>query len=79
MRELGLGGWTESEVVGHGRAASGHAVPHARFEVIVAAENVFACTDAIAAAAHTGEDGDGVLAVLPVQHFERIRTRVAML
>ena len=36
LRQVGLAGWTESEVMGRGSAVGGHGVPHAKFEVIVA-------------------------------------------
>lgn len=72
LRDLGLVGWTESEAIGHGKAAGGHGVPHARFEVLTTAEQASACASAIAGAARTGQDGDGLVASLPVLSLERI-------
>lgn len=44
-----------------------------KFEIIVPAELVDRVVAAIAAAAHTGHPGDGVICVLPVEQFVRIR------
>lgn len=46
---------------------------HARIEVFAKAENVERLVEAIHAAAHTGQKGDGVVAVLPVEAFYHIR------
>lgn len=61
LRALEVGGWTEADVVGHGHAASGHGVENTRFEIVVTAERANDCVAAIAAAAHTGEMGDGMI------------------
>lgn len=75
LRALGFTGWTESEVVGHGRAANGHAVPHTRFEVLVGKERATECANTVIDAAYTGEDGDGFVSMLPVLSVERISDR----
>ena len=75
LRQVGMAGWTESEVLGHGSAVGGHGVPHARFEVIVATEHIDACENAVVAAAQTGADGDGFVITLPVLSVVRISDR----
>jgi nitrogen regulatory protein PII len=72
LRQLELDGWTESDVVGHGHAAAGHGVEHVRFEVVLTADRVQECCKAIASAAQTGTDGDGVVLTLPVLSAEWI-------
>lgn len=44
-----------------------------KFEIIVPVELVDRVVAAIAAAGHTGRPGDGVICVLPVERFVRIR------
>jgi nitrogen regulatory protein PII len=66
LRLLEQGGWTESEVLGHGNAAAGHAVEHVRFEVLLRAGQAKSCSQAIAAAAATGSEGDGLVLSMPV-------------
>jgi nitrogen regulatory protein PII len=72
LRQLELDGWTESDVVGHGHAAAGHGVEHVRFEVVLPTQRVQECTRAIASAAQTGTDGDGVVLTMPVLAVEWI-------
>jgi nitrogen regulatory protein PII len=72
LKRLSVAGWSESAVSGHGRAAAGHAVEHTRFELVIPAQRRVECTEAIAKAGHTGEDGDGVVFALPVLSMDRI-------
>jgi nitrogen regulatory protein PII len=72
LRQLELDGWTESDVVGHGHAAAGHGVEHVRFEVVLTTQRVQECCKAIAHAAETGTDGDGVVLTMPVLSVEWI-------
>jgi nitrogen regulatory protein PII len=75
LRQLGLEGWTESDVLGHGHAAGGHGVEHMRVEVLLAAEQASACSLAIATAASDGSEGNGLVMTLPVRSVERIGKR----
>jgi nitrogen regulatory protein PII len=77
LRQLEQSGWSESEVVGHGYAAGGHGVDHVRFEVIVTAGRAEACTEAIARAADTGADGDGLVVSMPVLAATAVTARSA--
>jgi len=72
LQRLSVTGWSESEVSGHGHAAAGHAVEHTRFELVVPAQRRGEYTEAIARAAHTGKDGDGVVLALPVLSLDRV-------
>jgi nitrogen regulatory protein P-II 2 len=82
---LGVHGLTVTEVKGYGRQ-KGHTeiyrgaeyavsfLPKIKIEVAVAADQVTAAIDAIAAAARTGQIGDGKIFVMPLEHAVRIRT-----
>jgi len=47
----------------------------AKLEIVAHEDRVDAITRAIMEAAHTGDPGDGIVTVLPVSSFHRIRTR----
>lgn len=66
LKEIDVSGWTESEVLGHGRAAAGHGVEHVRIEIVVAAERVDLVSETIASTARAGAEGDGMIVVMPV-------------
>jgi nitrogen regulatory protein P-II 2 len=82
---LGVHGLTVTEVKGYGRQ-KGHTeiyrgaeyavsfLPKIKIEVAVAADQVTAAIDAIAAAARTGQIGDGKIFVMPLERAVRIRT-----
>ncbi|HSP26870.1 MAG TPA: P-II family nitrogen regulator [Saliniramus sp.] len=82
---LGVHGLTVTEVKGYGRQ-KGHTeiyrgaeyavsfLPKIKIEVAVAADQVSAAIDAIAAAARTGQIGDGKIFVMPLERAVRIRT-----
>ncbi len=82
---VGVSGMTTVDVEGFGRQ-SGQTevyrgaeyevdfVPKVRIEVLVSEEMSSAVVDAIELTAHTGELGDGKIAVLPVDSVVRIRT-----
>jgi nitrogen regulatory protein PII len=72
LRQLDQGGWTESDVLGHGHAAGGHAVEHVRFEVLLPAANVDACRQAIGRAAASEGEGGGFVVVMPVSSVDKI-------
>lgn len=86
LTALGVHGMTVTEVKGYGRQ-KGHTeiyrgaeyvvnfLPKLRIEVAVASELADKAVEAIAAAARTGQIGDGKLFVLPIDHDAlRIRT-----
>lgn len=85
LTALGVHGMTVTEVKGYGRQ-KGHTeiyrgaeyvvnfLPKLRIEVAVASELADKAVEAIAAAARTGQIGDGKLFVLPIDHALRIRT-----
>jgi nitrogen regulatory protein P-II 2 len=82
---LGVHGLTVTEVKGYGRQ-KGHTeiyrgaeyavsfLPKIKIEVAVPADQVTAAIDAIAAAARTGQIGDGKIFVMPLERAVRIRT-----
>ena len=85
LAECGVNGLTVTEVKGFGRQ-TGHTelyrgaeyvvdfLPKVKIEVVVKAEDVDACVDAIVGAARTGKIGDGKIFVTPVERIIRIRT-----
>ena len=85
LTALGVQGLMVSEVKGYGRQ-SGHTeiyrgaeyavsfLPKLKIEVAVAADLTGSVIDAIAAAARTGQIGDGKIFVMPIEHAVRIRT-----
>ena len=82
---IGVHGMTVTEVKGYGRQ-KGHMeiyrgaeyavnfLPKLRIEVAVASEQLEQAMDVIAAAAKTGQIGDGKIFVTPLEHAVRIRT-----
>jgi len=85
LTDLGIAGMTVSEVKGYGRQ-KGHKEmyrgaeynvdfnPKIKIELVVAAEMVSKCVDAIRSAANTEKIGDGKIFVLPVEDVVRVRT-----
>jgi nitrogen regulatory protein P-II 1 len=82
---LGVTGMSVSEIRGFGRQAGQTEfyrgaeykvdfVPKVQVDVIVDDDLVAQVVEAIARAAHTGEIGDGKIAVVPVEDVVRIRT-----
>ncbi|GJE16900.1 MULTISPECIES: P-II family nitrogen regulator [Methylobacterium] len=82
---IGVHGLTVTEVKGYGRQ-KGHTeiyrgaeyavsfLPKLKIEVAVAADLTSSVIDAIAAAARTGQIGDGKIFVVPLEKAVRIRT-----
>jgi nitrogen regulatory protein P-II 2 len=82
---IGIHGMTVTEVQGYGRQ-KGHMeiyrgaeyainfLPKLRLEVAVASEQIDQVMDAVAAAAKTGQIGDGKIFVMPLDQALRIRT-----
>ena len=85
LTKLGVAGLTVSEVKGFGRQ-KGHTeiyrgaeytvnfLPKIKIEVVVPDERADRVVEAIAAAAKTGQIGDGKIFVIEVEHALRIRT-----
>jgi len=85
LTKLGVAGLTVSEVKGFGRQ-KGHTeiyrgaeytvnfLPKIKIEVVVADDRADRVVEAIAAAAKTGQIGDGKIFVIEVEHALRIRT-----
>jgi nitrogen regulatory protein P-II 1 len=85
LAECGVTGLTVTEVKGFGRQ-KGHTelyrgaeyvvdfLPKVKVEVVVKAEELDHCVDAIIKAAHTGKIGDGKIFITPVERVVRIRT-----
>jgi len=78
LRQIGVRGITVSPVKGYGEYANlcknDWLVNNARIEVFAAADAADAIVAAILETAHSGTEGDGVVAVLPVEKLYRIRT-----
>ena len=85
LREIGIVGMNFHEVVGHGRQGgiqlagrSGTYVvdllPKMQLNIVLSDQNVSCVVETIRRAACTGEEGDGMIFVLPVQEVIRIRT-----
>ncbi len=85
LKAVGVTGMSISDVSGFGRQAGQTEVyrgaeyevdfiPKVRVEVLIDDVLVAPAVDAIASAAHTGEIGDGKIAVLPVDDVLRIHT-----
>jgi nitrogen regulatory protein P-II 2 len=85
LTRLGIHGMTVSEVKGYGRQ-KGHMeiyrgaeyainfLPKVRIEVAVASDQADRVVEALAAAAKTGQIGDGKIFVAPIEQAVRIRT-----
>ena len=85
LTRIGIHGMTVTEVKGYGRQ-KGHMeiyrgaeyavnfLPKLRLEVAVASEQLDQVMDALAAAAKTGQIGDGKIFVMPIEQAVRIRT-----
>jgi nitrogen regulatory protein P-II 1 len=79
LQELGVHGFSLSKVKGYGEYADLYSddwlVTHARLEIFTETSKVDEIVEAIMDAAHVGIEGDGIVAVLPVEQLYRIRTR----
>ena len=85
LTRIGVHGMTVAEVKGYGRQ-KGHMeiyrgaeyavnfLPKLRIEVAIATEQLDQVMDALAAAAKTGQIGDGKIFVIPIEQAVRIRT-----
>jgi nitrogen regulatory protein P-II 1 len=85
LRKIGIVGINVTEVRGHGRqggiALSGRAgdyrvdlLPKYQFNIVLSDHNVEKTVQAIIQAARTGNPGDGMIFIYPVEDVVRIRT-----
>lgn len=79
LETLGVPGVSVTKVKGYGEYANFYTpdwmVTHARVEVFIGQHRAEEVARAIMDAAHTGMEGDGIVAVLPVESVYHIRTR----
>lgn len=69
----GFGEWHPKHNFGYGKAFD-KLSDHMRIEIFIESDRADAVIDTIAKAAYTGEAGDGVIALLPVEQFVHIRS-----
>jgi len=79
LREIGAPGVTVSHIRGYGEYADLYKddwlVDQIRLDIFAAEADAERIVTALMEAAHTGMEGDGVVAVMPVQSLYHIRTR----
>ncbi len=79
LQALGVPGVSVTKVKGYGEYADFYArdwmLTHARVEVFIGRDRAEKVAQAIMDAAHTGSEGDGVVAVLPVESVYHVRTK----
>jgi nitrogen regulatory protein P-II 1 len=79
LKDMGIKGISISRVKGYGEYHNFYKadwmVTNARIEIFVEKSKVDEIASAIMDAAHVGEPGDGIVAVLPVEKLFRIRTK----
>lgn len=86
LRKIGIVGLNVQEVRGHGRQGGitleGRAgtyqvdmLPRVQFNIVLSDHNVQKTVETICEAAYTGEPGDGLIFIYPVEDVIRIRTR----
>ncbi len=77
LQELGVKGISVTTVKGYGEYANffrrDWLVSHVRIEIFTDAERAREIAETIMSTAHTGGEGDGLVAVLPVAEVYRIR------
>ncbi len=78
LEEIGVPGMSITYVEGYGEYANFYKTPpvcqHARIEIFVEEEKIDLITKTIVHVTHTGEIGDGLIAVMPVEHFYKIKS-----
>lgn len=79
LRDCGVKGISVTAVKGYGECADffrrDWMVPHARIEIFTAMGRARGIAEEIMSAAHTGGQGDGIVAILPVGQVFRVRER----
>ena len=85
LREMGIVGLNVSEVRGHGRQGGIELIgrtgtyqidmlPRVQVNIVLSPHNLERTIECIRKAAYTGENGDGIIFVYPVEEVVRIRT-----
>jgi nitrogen regulatory protein P-II 1 len=78
LKSIGVPGMSCTHVNGYGEYANFYSsdwqVEHARVEIFVQTSRAGEIVEAIMEAARTGVTGDGIVAVLPVEHLYHIKT-----
>jgi len=79
LKQLCVPGISITKVQGYGEGhnffRSDWICEHVRIEVFIANDRTEEVTQGIMDAAHSGNEGDGIIAVLPVNSLYRIRTK----
>ncbi len=79
LKVLNVPGVSVSKVKGYGEYAnffqSDWLSTHTKIEVFTNAQNAKKIAEAIMEIAHTGAEGDGIVAILPVESVYQIRTK----
>jgi len=79
LMDLGVPGISVTRVKGFGEHASFFSpdwlLTHVRIEVFIQRERAREVAEAIMDTAHSGREGDGIVAILPVEALFHIRTR----
>lgn len=86
LGRIGIVGMNMFQILGHGRQGGvtlvGRAgsyqvnmLPKTQINIVLSDRNLEEAIDTICAAAYTGEQGDGLLFVTPVEEVIRVRTR----
>jgi len=79
LKDIGVHGFSLSKVKGYGEYADHYSddwlVTHARIEIFAEESAVAEIVEVVMEAAHVGIEGDGIIAVSPVEDLYRIRTR----
>ena len=79
LKQLSVPGISISKVQGYGEAPnffnSDWISPNARIEIYIEEDKAQEVAQAIMDTAHTGNKGDGIVAILPVEALFRVRTR----
>lgn len=86
LKEIGIVGMSMFEVRGHGRQGGVQLVgragtyqvnllPKIQLNIVLSERNLEAALETILKAAYTGETGDGIIFVTPVEDVIRVRTR----
>lgn len=77
LQEIGVHGYSVMQVKGCGEYTNFYSLDcmtaHARVEIFVSAKRAEVIAQAIMDAAHSGMEGDGIVAILPVNKVYRIR------
>ena len=83
LRELGVKGITVSRIKGYGEhkeyLTRDWLSEQSRIDIFASRDMIDAIIAAILESAHTGQQGDGLIAVLPVERIFRIKTKAEAL